>query len=825
MAQSNQQMLINLLMRVSGGEQLSKMNKKLAQVSDGTLRLGKNQQFYSKNAKGAISTNKAMSLVLAKLLKLERQQLALGRSNTAEKKRNTTATQQGSSANVSSAMTKNTATIATERNTTATAKNSKTLANNSNITGSATFAVVSVGQAFQDAGQFGMGMAQGVRAVTNNIQMSAQSIMYMVEQQRALNLVTGKNISSMAAFRAAMLGPMGALFAFGAVTAAIEFYANWSQKAKKSTSEITDELNKMLKVVPDFAPQSMVTMARLGSHINELKDQQQELTKETELTHIGMGQFAQRMTREASKAAKDLGDKIGTLEKAYEEVNKDIEGYLSFITTAEGRTAAFELGVNKAKEEVAGLESALRLSASGGLDEYEERINDLEDAIAGGFEKGKKAVQSFRTEWKENASGILEAIVIPVKVEVARTEDEAIERMKAAYADFLATLKKIDPAVKVTRSEFARMHKENEVAAFLAKERERVNKEELKRLNDELKERIRLERIEVKKLADTWLTVKESFAQYQKILARDGKTDGSLATLPGVTQAFQKQQEAIKGGVVTQDGRRRKDVLEEMRIDPSELRSFTDAQLAEFARLKDGVEETNRSMGNSFSAWWRANSETVNASAKLMSQSIGGVGTVLMQIAQQSEGGNKGLFEAGKKFAIAQALINTYLGISAAWALGPILGPVTAAGVAAAGFAQVANIRAAKMGKSGSGSSSAGTAPNLISNYSNASQIPRAIPTGGFGPLFGASAQQYAGSNGFGSLSPVPPPSQRATTVDISLVAEGDQLIGVINDTYQQRVRTIGTGALVMGRGSQTRVAGIKNRFGDDGFNAGWRNP
>jgi len=200
MAQSNQQMLINLLMRVSGGEQLSKMNKKLAQVSDGTLRLGKNQQFYSKKAKGAISTNKAMSLVLAKLLKLERQQLALGRSNTAEKKRNTTATQQGSSANVGAAMTKDTATIATERNTTATAKNSKTLAKNSNITGSSTFAVVSVGQAFQDAGQFGMGMAQGVRAVTNNIQMSAQSIMYMVEQQRALNLVTGKNISSMAAF-------------------------------------------------------------------------------------------------------------------------------------------------------------------------------------------------------------------------------------------------------------------------------------------------------------------------------------------------------------------------------------------------------------------------------------------------------------------------------------------------------------------------------------------------------------------------------------------------------------------------------------------------
>ena len=39
-------------------------------------------------------------------------------------------------------------------------------------TGSASFALLSLGQAFQDSAQFGMGFAQGFRAINNNIQQT-----------------------------------------------------------------------------------------------------------------------------------------------------------------------------------------------------------------------------------------------------------------------------------------------------------------------------------------------------------------------------------------------------------------------------------------------------------------------------------------------------------------------------------------------------------------------------------------------------------------------------------------------------------------------------
>jgi len=317
-----------------------------------------------------------------------------------------------------------------------------------------------------------------------------------------------------------------------------------------------------------------------------------------------------------------------------------------------------------------------------------------------------------------------------------------------------------------------------------------------------------------------------------------------------MTQLLEKQKRLLNGGAVTEGGLLRDKELDKTKDQLSTIETWiggtvftiqaqwdavgasvvntSGVMTQEIVSLGNKIEQENRSMGTSFQAFWQANGDTVRDSAKIMAGAFGGVGQAMMMLAKNGDEINKKQFNNGKKFAIAEVVVNTALGVSEVWsrhASNPILASALTAGVLTIGAAQTAIIRAAKPGSSSSGSSSAGKAPNLISNYSNASQIPRAIPTGGFGPLFGASAQQYAGSNGFGSLSSVPPPSQRATTVDISLVAEGDQLIGVINDTYQQRVRTIGTGALAMGRGSQTRVVGIKNRFGDDGFNAGWRNP
>jgi len=66
------------------------------------------------------------------------------------------------------------------------------------------------------------------------------------------------------------------------------------------------------------------------------------------------------------------------------------------------------------------------------------------------------------------------------------------------------------------------------------------------------------------------------------------------------------------------------------------------------------------------------------------------------------------LFETGKKLAIAQALISTYVGFTKALEQGGVLGLVTGATVLASGMAKVAAIRATKMGGGGGGGGGAG---------------------------------------------------------------------------------------------------------------------
>ena len=59
-------------------------------------------------------------------------------------------------------------------------------------------------------------------------------------------------------------------------------------------------------------------------------------------------------------------------------------------------------------------------------------------------------------------------------------------------------------------------------------------------------------------------------------------------------------------------------------------------------------------------------------------------------------GQNKQMFAIAKAFAISQAIINTYVGVTKAYAEGGVLGLITGAGVLAAGLAAVAKIMAEK---------------------------------------------------------------------------------------------------------------------------------
>lgn len=101
--------------------------------------------------------------------------------------------------------------------------------------GTAQFAVTSLGQTFADMGQFGMGAAQGIRAINNNVQMTVQAMIMAGQANDGF-------VNGLKAMGKAIAGPGGLMIVFFAVSAAVEFFANKSQKAKQEVDGFAKSL-------------------------------------------------------------------------------------------------------------------------------------------------------------------------------------------------------------------------------------------------------------------------------------------------------------------------------------------------------------------------------------------------------------------------------------------------------------------------------------------------------------------------------------------------------------------------------------------------------
>jgi len=180
-----------------------------------------------------------------------------------------------------------------------------------------------------------------------------------------------------------------------------------------------------------------------------------------------------------------------------------------------------------------------------------------------------------------------------------------------------------------------------------------------------------------------------------------------------------------------------------------ELRTLPDAARVEMERLGEAIQDGNRNINTSFKGWWNNNKDAVEKSAQLMQQAIGSIGSTFMQLAQTGDKSNKRLFETGKKLAIAQALISTYVGFTKALEQKGPLGFITGASVLAAGMAKVAAIRATKMsGGSGGGAGSAArpnfTMPNPLTSpasFHSQGMFPAATNMASFSGRFVASGR------------------------------------------------------------------------------------
>ena len=99
--------------------------------------------------------------------------------------------------------------------------------------GSASFAILSLGQGIGDAAQFSQGLSQGIRAINNNIQQFATAAVFAAQAAGG----AGKAFQQM---WASLAGPAGLIIAVSGISAAIEIFTTLLQRSEKSAKDAAD---------------------------------------------------------------------------------------------------------------------------------------------------------------------------------------------------------------------------------------------------------------------------------------------------------------------------------------------------------------------------------------------------------------------------------------------------------------------------------------------------------------------------------------------------------------------------------------------------------
>ena len=180
--------------------------------------------------------------------------------------------------------------------------------------------------------------------------------------------------------------------------------------------------------------------------------------------------------------------------------------------------------------------------------------------------------------------------------------------------------------------------------------------------------------------------------------------------LKGLTATYKKELRGI-------DSLRDRDLINEEEYLKTKAQLHRDYTRTIGELQKEQMLESMRTSGVSNQAVLDATATSMDNIAKIQQGGVAGaigladqLGTVFGSLGQQ----NRKAFEMAKKFNIASAIMNTAVGISKAFAMGGPLGFLTAAAVAAAGFAQVAAIRSQQYSGRALGGPVMGNTPYMV---------------------------------------------------------------------------------------------------------------
>lgn len=730
-----QNVLIKILADVAGANaSFGKLQKTLANLSGGTITLAKNMNAFEQGVRGSIGAQRAAEKVSKAHAQIMRQRLNLSRAEAAGIKA-IAEMHRAEAAAINAKIALRKAELAGDQvvlremqqelqlrrlsiqeielenrqrralNATkktgaqATGEATAQIQANVGATGSASFALLSLGQAFQDSAQFGMGFAQGLRAVNNNVQQVFTALALGSTQAGGF-----KNL--LATMRGQLIGPGGLILLFSALSAGLEIFVTRAQKAKVSASDLSESISNLITSTSDI--------------------QQLELNYDV------------------------VNQAVIDQEKIVERLAKDVEG-----SVARGEGALRVSG---------GLShAAAENMRAAGLTEVQ-----IQNLRRGGLEAGKQELAVQRAILEDLSDRRLK-IETDMRVASAMRKNEAIE----AHRQETEALGEIDDAVDAgnkLKLDGVRIDKESTggIAALIEKNKELSAT--LAVLSGTQGQRIFDLRNEQNELIKQIELLEKIDALNRLPLMRLEMREQEL--IPLQTAISERMEEIQRSTTLVGRMQGAEGFL------VSDLRTLAPEVELEMQLLGEVIDEQNRNINTSFKGWWNNNKDAVGLSAQLMQQSIGQIGSTFMQLAQTGDKQNKRLFETGKKFAIAQALISTYVGFTKAIEQGGPLGIITGASVLAAGMAKVQAIRSTTMsGGGGGGGSSSGGIRGLGS-----------LQEFNVGNLY-SGTPNIGSAAGFPSLSIG---SMAPQGMQLQLVARGPDLVSAVDAQRSANTRLIG---------------------------------
>jgi uncharacterized phage infection (PIP) family protein YhgE len=382
---------------------------------------------------------------------------------------------------------------------------SKQIGGLADASGSASFALLSLGQAFQDSAQFSMGFAQGLRAVNNNVQQVFTAI--------ALGSVQAGGFANFLKLMGGSLwGPGGLILGFSALSAGLEIFYTKSQQAESGVRSLSERTKALISIspLPGFEA-GIVGLENVARAYEGLKREVDETLKQREQELI--------LSKEQAKQADNSSSALIALGMTY---------------------ATYQEQANKAKQESQDIADNLRQEAV--------QVSALESSYLrilkeiGGAEGVARQIQAT-SETRNQINAIIDSAKLLVESGIA-----SVAQFNLSCEETNKILAELGSNVQLTKERFAELYGEGSIDEFIERQRERNAKEsDLEKITRQLAEArdfVNSKDFEAIAIKELELDLAQQFADAQK-------QNIQLAALKASLEAGDETQLAITTAQIT----------------------------------------------------------------------------------------------------------------------------------------------------------------------------------------------------------------------------------------------------------------------------------